>query len=515
LARAALRYGAVFVVAQVDRVLVGLLEEALAALPVDESPLRARLLARLAAALQPALDPEHPIRLAREAIAMARRAADEPTRVEVLVAGTSALLFFDDARERLPLDLELVSIATRVGDRLAVLRGLMRLVFDHLELGDPASADRTIEEYDDLSRAVDLPAFRWRAPVMRAMRAVMDGKFEASEALCAEAAALAARADDAAAPMTLALHTVGRLHAQGRLDELAARLPGALDVLARAADVMYRRSFRVGMLARLGRAEEAREDLEFFAQHDPPLRGRPNLVWAADACLALGDAKTASKLIPLLAPLAHRHFCWSPAAFVMDGRPIAAWVERLQGLANVAAPLSASRPPARRFELVKEGELWTIRADITFHLRDSRGLSILAKLVHHPGREFHAADLLAPSGEPGHVEDAGDVLDARAIAAYKRRLEDLRETEAEATKNADTLRAARAREEIEALASELAQGVGLGGRGRKASSTAERARVNVRKRLLDAMTRIGEHSPSLAKHLRQSISTGIFCSYDP
>ena len=62
---------------------------------------------------------------------------------------------------------------------------------------------------------------------------------------------------------------------------------------------------------------------------------------------------------------------------------------------------------------------------------------------------------------------------------------------------------------------ELSQSVGLGGRARKASSTAEKARINVRKRLLDALVRIGEHSPALAKHLRRSIKTGMFCSYDP
>jgi tetratricopeptide (TPR) repeat protein len=520
LARSALRYGSVFVIAQVDRVLLALLEEALAALPAEDSPLRARLLARLAAALQPAHDPEHPITLAREAIEMANRVADQPTRLEVLVAGTSAMLFFGDPRERLPLDSELVTIATRAGDRLAVLRGLMRLVFDHLELGDPASADSTIEEYDALARAVDLPAFRWRAPVMRAMRAMMDGKHDAAEALCLEAAAIASRVDDANAAATLSMQALARACFQGKLDELEARLPPVLDILARAADTFYRRAFRAGMLTELGRAEEALEDLEFLALQDPPLRGRPMHVWAADACLALGHAEAASKLVPVLEPLAHRRFSWSPFPMVMDGRPIAWWVERLKPLAasrSVAgvAPPSAPRSLAEQFELVKEGELWTIRADTTFHLRDSRGLSILGKLVLHPGREFHATDLVAPSTEAGHVEDAGDVLDARAIAAYKRRLEDLRDAEAEAAKHDDTHRAARVREEIEALASELAQGVGLGGRSRKASSTAEKARINVRKRILDAISRIREHSPALAKHLERSIRTGIFCSYDP
>jgi tetratricopeptide (TPR) repeat protein len=450
---------------------------------------------------------------------MARRVADEQTRLEVLVAATSALSYFGDPRERLVLDTELVTLATRLGDRVSALRGLMRLAFEHLEIGDTESADRTIEDYDRLSRAVNLPAFRWRAPMLRAMRAVMQGRFDESEALCAEAAATAARVDDAIAPLTLAIHTAGRLWAARRLDELDAHLPRALELLAPIADGVYRRAFRVGMLARLGRAEEARDDLEFLVRHDPPLRGLPVLVFAADACLALGDRDAAATLAQLLAPIANRHHDWGGLLMVMEG-PIADWVERLHELAgqrpvtHVAEP-SVSAPTTARFELIKEGELWTIRADTTFRLRDTRGLSILEKLVTHPGREFHVTDLVAPAGERGLLEDAGDALDAQAIAAYKHRLEDLREAETEATEHNDLARAAAARAEIDALANELARGVGLGGHARKASSTTEKARVNVRQRLLDAMTRIAEHSPALGKHLRQAIRTGTFCSYDP
>ena len=71
------------------------------------------------------------------------------------------------------------------GDRISVVRALMRLVFDHLEMGDVAAADTAIDEYDAVSRAVDLPAFRWRAPLLRSMRAIMDGRFDESEALSA------------------------------------------------------------------------------------------------------------------------------------------------------------------------------------------------------------------------------------------------------------------------------------------------------------------------------------------
>jgi tetratricopeptide (TPR) repeat protein len=526
LARAALRYGAVFVVAEVDRVLVGLLEEALAALPAGDGSLRARLLARLAAALQPATDPEGPITLARDAIDMARRVADDPTRLEVLVAGTSAMLYFGDPRERLPLDDELVATATRTGDRIAVLRGLMRLVFDHLELGDSASADVAIDEYDRLSRAIDLPALRWRAPVLRSMRKIMERRFDESEALCAEAAVIASRVDDGGARLCFALHTAGRLAAAERYEELALHLPAALDLLSGIADPIYRRSFRAGMLTRIGRAEEAREDLDFLVRHDPPLRGRPMLVWAAEASLALGDRDAARVIAPILSALPPRCYSWSPLAAIMEG-PIAGWVARLQalvaardGAAQVAviAPPPVSSPPLRGappFQLSRDGELWLIEADATFRLRPSRGLEILARLVARPRQEHHVCDLIAPAGEPGHVEDAGEVLDARAIAAYKQRLEDLREAEAEATSHHDLGRASRAREEIEALADELARAVGLGGRRRKASSTAEKARVNVRQRLLDAITRIEEHSPALGKHLRQAVRTGTFCRYDP
>jgi hypothetical protein len=514
LAHAALRCGATFLVAIVDRVLIGLLEEALAALPPGESPLRARLLARLAAALQPALDPEEPIRLAREALAMAKRVADGPARREVLVAATSAMIYFADPRERLPFDTELVALAERAGDRVAVVRGLTRLVYDHLELGDLTSADQAIAEYERLTSALGLPMLRWRAPMLLAMRALMDGRFEDSEALCAEAAAIAERVEDLGAKVSLAVHAAGRSWAAGRFDELAAQLPATLALLGRMADPVYTRAFRVGMLARLGRAEEARADLDLLACHQPPLRGRPMLVWAADACLALGDRAAAATLADLLAPLADRHYSWSPLGMVMEP-PIGGWVERLRALAGTAPPPPPSPYQAATFELALEGDVWTIVADTTFRLRDSRGLRILAQLVGQPGRDFHVTDLMAPPGELGHVEDSGDALDAQAIAAYKRRLEDLRDVEAEATDNNDSARAARAREELEAITDELAHGVGLGGRARKATSTTERARVNVRQRLQDALARISQHSPALAKHLRQALRTGSFCRYDP
>src|SRR5262249_16996010 len=91
----------------------------------------------------------------------------------------------------------------------------------------------------------------------------------------------------------------------------------------------------------------------------------------------------------------------------------------------------------------------------------------------------------------------------------------LREAEREAEQHGDKHRLARAREEIEALARELSAGMGLGGRGRKASSVAERARVNIQRRIQFAIRQIEEHDPALAQYLRWTIRTGTFCCYRP
>lgn len=91
-ARIALGYGAEFAFGLVDRQLVDLLREALAGLPAADSPLRARVMARLAAALQPADHPEEQVEAERAAIRMARRIGHKPTLLAVLHAGMGAMI---------------------------------------------------------------------------------------------------------------------------------------------------------------------------------------------------------------------------------------------------------------------------------------------------------------------------------------------------------------------------------------------------------------------------------------
>jgi len=111
--------------------------------------------------------------------------------------------------------------------------------------------------------------------------------------------------------------------------------------------------------------------------------------------------------------------------------------------------------------------------------------------------------------------DAGPHLDDQAKRAYRERAESLRETLEEATANGDLGRAERARDELDALAAELSRAVGLGNRDRRAASQAERARINVQRRIRDAIRRVREQNEEIGKHLEASVKTGLFCVYAP
>lgn len=186
-----------------------------------------------------------------------------------------------------------------------------------------------------------------------------------------------------------------------------------------------------------------------------------------------------------------------------------------------------------QYALWREGDCWALRgADRAVRLKDSKGLGYLAVLVEHPDVDLHALDLAAtvdravaggsrPSsaqiadlgGDDAH--GAGPALDEQAKAAYRARVEELRQELEEATEWADDERAARAREELDAIAEELARSVGLGGRDRPVASQAERARQNVGRALRKAIGRIAAEAPDLGAHLERAVRTGTYCCYRP
>lgn len=175
--------------------------------------------------------------------------------------------------------------------------------------------------------------------------------------------------------------------------------------------------------------------------------------------------------------------------------------------------------PAEEAAFRREGDYWSVLFDDRVsRVKDSKGMRYLSRLLTRPEVEIHVLDLVAgdaATGTRSPREGGFEVLDARAKAAYRRRIEELRGEVAEADSWNDPERASRAREELEALAEELTGAVGLSGRDRRSATSAERARVSVTRAIRNAIGRLEETNPALARHLDNSVRTGTFCSYAP
>jgi predicted metalloprotease len=172
----------------------------------------------------------------------------------------------------------------------------------------------------------------------------------------------------------------------------------------------------------------------------------------------------------------------------------------------------AIRAEGERACLERRGDAWTIEVrPRAITVQHSRGMAYLARLLDRPGVEIHALDL---QGHPASAAgDAGPHLDNRAKSAYRDRITELDDVIDEAQRFNDPERAAAARLERDHLGRELARGVGLGGRDRRAGAAAERARVNVTRAIRKAIRRIAKYDPPLGAHLENSVRTGLFCVY--
>ena len=182
LARAALGYGGRFVWfrAGSDRRLVPLLEDAIDALPRD-SPLRARLLARLAGALRDQPAAERRASLCREAVELARTLGDPATLAHALQGTYSALSWPRDTEAWLAMATELTRLGEQTGDAEHAFNGHQHAWGAYMVRGDMGAAESELSQMTALARRLRQPAQLWSLAMSQASRAMFHGDFQEAE----------------------------------------------------------------------------------------------------------------------------------------------------------------------------------------------------------------------------------------------------------------------------------------------------------------------------------------------
>ena len=317
LGRAALGYaGPWSQLGRVEEDVAALLQESLAALGAEDSPLRARLLARLALELYYAGDPDRRLTLSAEAVELARRLGDPMALATCLDARHYALWRPETVHERLVVASELRRLAEAVGDPELELEGAGWTVVDLLELGDVAGADIQIAAASRLAAALHRPLYEWWTSQFRCAQAQLAGDFDEAERLAGETLAIGQRgqAENAVHVYAQAMFNIRR--EQGRLGEAEEAVRGFIELYP--AVPAWRCALAV-MLLELGRDDEARAEFDAIAAagFDALPRDAQWLIATtllAEVCGRLGAAAHAAELYERLAPYAGRNVVVGRAA---------------------------------------------------------------------------------------------------------------------------------------------------------------------------------------------------------
>ena len=539
-----------------------LIEEALGEVGPDAPGLRSSLLARLSVA---AATPETLGRsraLAEEACELARATADPALEAQAIAALCDSLAGPAHVRERLDHAAAIVRLADQAGDRLLGLLGARFRVVALLELGQFSDVDRVIADFERRAEELRQPLLSWYAPLFRGMRALLKGHLAEAEQHLAVVVDAAERTGSTNAQLLAGTLGLGIDAACGRVTDPSI-LDGIVDV-----DPAVWASYAggVGYLAlRAGDLDRARTLLRLhsdngFARIGDDAEHLTTLMFFGRITIALGEEDAAALLYEALRPFSRMWVvdgigavCWGPVELELarlatglglDGAEVhleaaaaviaTAWAQVLD---RDVAELRAGRgsgptqgpaqgpadggPPGNelRNKWLREGEFWTLSyAGRTVRMKHAKGLADLAVLLAAPGREVHVADLFGDAAHRDNLVasgDLGEVLDATARAAYRQRLEALEDELEDARAAQDLGRVEQFAAERDFLVAELSAALGLGGRARRAGDPNERLRKAVGMRIRLAIDRIVDPHPELAAHLRNSVRTGLFCSYQP
>jgi class 3 adenylate cyclase len=308
LARAALAYGGrllAFAAVLRDETLVGLLEEALAALGEGDSAPRALVLGRLAEEITFSDSYERREALCVEAVAMARRLGDSGVLGLVLRNMHWALWVPDNVENRLAYAAEIIHLAEESGDRGMAFEGHAFRLWDLVELGDVSKAQRELEILARLVEELRQPYLRWAVAIIRVLLAVLEGRLVQANVLAQEALQIGQEAQNQNASLVMMIQTALIFREQGRTDELDSMMAGLEALFPPLAPNV--RHARLMVMRDAQRTDELRAAFEDAAGRDfidvPHNVARLfSLAYLAEVCAYVGDRARAATLYELLRP---------------------------------------------------------------------------------------------------------------------------------------------------------------------------------------------------------------------
>jgi class 3 adenylate cyclase len=245
-------------------------------------------------------------------------------------------------------------LAKRLGDRELELRAHAYRLRDRLELGDIDEVDVDLAAYERLAKELRQPAHLWHVPGLKAMRAMVDGRFADAEPLIAEALAAGTRAEETVAEQFhgIQLALLMRLRRSEADDAGLGQLVAGLAELAeRFPAIPAWRCSLAATHAELGHENEARAAFETLAAGDfaeLPLDSQWSISLAllAEAAVFLEDVPRSRVLYEHLLPFDGLNIvagraaaCYGPVARILgtlaavDGRSDAADRHFTAGLA--------------------------------------------------------------------------------------------------------------------------------------------------------------------------------------